>query len=417
LIVAVIISAVAAKYVQTSYNDFRFNHETMMGFKALNHAESGVEYAINAYRTDDWSGWTQESNGNYSRTYYPLDRQKFRVVIDPNSNPITVFSEGLVDNPMTPEISRQIIVQLERRGLFANGLTARETIIFNGNRIAIDSYRSSLGSYDIYINRGDNGTVASVSIEDDIIAVNNGDIWGYVATGGGEPDIGPNGSILGEDSPVGTNIDPSRLSYDFYADFPPVDTPDISSAYTSYSGNVIGSPSNSSVYNLSNFDIRSRDTITVYGDVKIVVQDETDIKGELIIAPGSTLELYLKDDMNIGGTGIVNQTSDPASLQIYAVDSGVGEIKLHGSGTLFGVVYAPDSLVSLKGGGSVGAAYGAIVGQNIRLNGNYEFHYDEDVGDIGDSGVKISLWKELVSSDERIDYTSLRSSGFSDRWQ
>ena len=411
LIVGVLVSGLAATYLRTAYQDYRYSRELLMAFQALNLAEAGVENAIYSYNTGNWNGWNLESTGNYSRTFHIAHNRKVQVITDPSARPIVIFAEGLVDNTATPQISRQIIVELNKRGLFANGLTSKSGIVLNGSKISVDSYSSSKGSYHSTLNRGDKATIASTSIVSGIVEINNAEIWGYVATGGGEPDIGPNGSIRGEDTEAGVDVDSDRVSYDFYADFPEITAPSMDGAQTTFSGGSIGSPGNTSRYNLSSLNIGNGSTVTVYGDVTIVVDGETDIKGELIIDPDSSVEIYIKDDMNVGGNGIVNEGSEPSSLQIYAVGNNVGEVKMHGAGTLYGVIYAPDSNVDLKGGGSVASVFGAIVADRITMNGNYSFHYDEDLADLGESGFSVSVWQELVAASDKKNYAALREDG------
>lgn len=233
-----------------------------------------------------------------------------------------------------------------------------------------------------------------------------------MATGGGEPSVGPNGSILGAESPHNVKIDYDRVSYDFYADFPEVQAPSTWGALTFYLGNSIGVSGMNLTYRLSDLRVNNNQTLTVNGNVNLVVDGEVNIRGELRIADGATLNLFLRDDMSVGGTGVVNQSQVPARLQIFAVSDNVSEIKLHGNGALYGVVYAPNAEVNLRGGGHSGAAFGAIVAESIRINGNYSFHYDEDLADLfADPAYKVDTWMELYASDQRLDFDELIKKG------
>jgi len=102
-------------------------------------------------------------------------------VEDYDSLPILV-SEGRTVEPNGSEIFKQVRVDMETRSLFANGLTAKDTINFNGNSVSVDAYDSTLGPWNSTLNRDDEGSVASISVENGALDVGNGDIWGYLAT-------------------------------------------------------------------------------------------------------------------------------------------------------------------------------------------------------------------------------------------
>ncbi len=154
-----------------------------------------------------------------------------------------VFSEGEVVSKYGA-VKKQIRMDLGRKGLFANGLTAKNGISWSGNNVSVDSYNSDNGDYDLYTNRNDQGSVASVSISAGAVSPGNGNIYGYVATGGGDPSFGPNGSLTGKDTPAGTKIDQNRIAKDFYADFEYYDAPNMTGANTSIpASGTIGNPS------------------------------------------------------------------------------------------------------------------------------------------------------------------------------
>lgn len=165
LVIALVIASLASLYVRTAFQELRFSHETRMGFQALNMAEGGVEHAVHAFLQNNWSGWSQNANGDYYRTFTFADDRYVRVIAAPNGSDSRIFAEGVVESSLGNQITRQILVDLDRRGLFANGLTARNGIIFSGNRVQVDSYSSSAGPYDPALNRRDGGSVASVSVD------------------------------------------------------------------------------------------------------------------------------------------------------------------------------------------------------------------------------------------------------------
>lgn len=79
-----------------------------------------------------------------------------------------------------------------------------------------------------------------VAIDNGALDIGNGDIWGYLATGGGSYDIGNNGSVMGFDTPAGVTEDPKCIAYDFKADLPDVDIPSSTVDYTTLGASTIG---------------------------------------------------------------------------------------------------------------------------------------------------------------------------------
>src|SRR5690606_12219108 len=69
--------------------------------------------------------------------------------------------------------------------------------------------------------RHDRGTVGSISVSVDAVAIKNADIWGYAATGNVTPTVGANGLVGPFGTPAGT-VHPNHVSTDFTANFDPV---------------------------------------------------------------------------------------------------------------------------------------------------------------------------------------------------
>lgn len=405
-----IVAAVAGLYLEAVRAEIENAHRTRMMLETVNVAETGADDALNALLQDKWSGWIAGPHG-YSRETNLVggmagETRKTRVFIDlddPDSP--TIVAEGIITHPMGITARRQLRIDLDKRGVFANGLTSRNGVALNGNRIDIDSFNSGLGGYSA-ANRNDRGSVASVSVAVGSVDINNADIFGYVATGGGAPLVGKNGSVTGKDTPGGVNIDSARISSDFYAEFEPVSAPTLSSPFTSITGSSMGSTGAASEYRLSSMDVGSSSVLSVKGDVVLVVDGDLEVKGEIRIEADSSLTVYVRGDVSVGGNGMVNLSSVPANLVLFATGAeGSGQsIKLHGNGAMAGAVYAPFADVSLKGGGSSGTMYGSVVGNTVVITGNFDFHYDEALSDYGTNG-KFSLvgWRELEARKSRFD--------------
>ncbi len=110
-------------------------------------------------------------------------------------------------------------------------------------------------------------------------------------------------------------------------------------------------------------------------------------------------------DVDIGGNGVVNMSNVPENFQLFGTaSSGSSQtIKVSGNGAIQAAIYAPNADIELKGSGSGGVFMGAAVGDNITMTGNFEFHYDEALANFTiDKSYRISRWRELIESDEKV---------------
>ena len=416
LIIAIVTATLVGYYLRTVTQEVNYSHRARMSLQAVNLAEAGIEYALASIQNGDWSAWEKGDDGLY-RDYFPYvsytlhrERRSVRVYVEPNATPPSLVAEGIIQHNSGIEVRKQVYVELGNRSLFANGLLSKNGVTFSGNKVWIDSYISSLGPYDPHLNSNDNGSVASISVKVGAIDVNNADIYGRVATGGAWPEVGPNGSIFGEDTPSGTKIDPARVATDFYAELPDPTAPTLSSPESTH-GSVIGAAKTHTEYHLSSLQVKNKDTVTITGDVTMIVDGDIDIKGELRIAPEASLELYVEGDLIAGGNGIVNVDGMPPNLLVYGTGKDT-EFKLHGSAAFAGAVYAPNSDVSLKGGGNSGELFGAAVGKDIVIVGNYAFHDEVDIADLdAEAAAHGAKWAELTAAEDRRNMDSILDDG------
>jgi hypothetical protein len=57
----------------------------------------------------------------------------------------------------------------------------------------------------------------------------------------------------------------------------------------------------------------------------------------------------------------------------------------------------------MKGGGSSGSMSGSVVANKIKITGNYAFHYDEALRELGGGNpFSVSSWRELVNAADRV---------------
>lgn len=427
IILTLVIGVVVGGYLDSAMTEYKLSNRTLHSQSALNLAESGIEEAMLAINTDNTSGWTSAGSDSYFKDVSNVSfsdgktGQVRTYIRDFSSMPIIV-AEGRVTDALGRVFSKQVRVDLNVRSMFANGLTAKNSITFSGNNVDVDAYDSSKGNYNYVTNRIDEGSVASISVLVDAVSVSNGDVWGYVATGGSAPDVGPNGSILGEDSPVGVDVDPDRVSTDFTAEFPDATMPALTPDYTSLnvSGTTtIGSAGTTTVYSLNSLSLSGNKKLVIADDAEVVMMFSgslsTSGNASITVGDGATLEVYVAGNMNVGGNGFVNENSlgnlqYPKNLMIYGTGaSGSGQtIKVAGNGQLSAVVYAPNADLEMKGGGNSGTVCGAAVANNIVITGNSNFHYDVTLANLNTDGLyQISFWRELREESEKLDFGDL----------
>lgn len=311
-----------------------------------------------------------------------------------------------------PQASRT--VEAIVRPVFASELTllARDEIDMNNPNIFLASYDSSdpnqstNGQYDgnKYV-----GRFANIAAIGGIIDAGDATVWGRAATNGG--DIENSENIKGN-----YDNDPDRLRKDFDMELLPVKAPTITGTPVEISGDwtiQADYASTAPTYALiSDIKLGGGGTLEIKGDptgkdttVIMLVEGDIDVKGNglIKIGAGVHLRLFLKGDADFGGNGISNpEPNTPANLQIYGIDrpaddpDPIGDIKIAGTASFTGTVYAPNYDIAIVGGGNNDSSVsGAFVGRNIRMTGVSQVYYDEDLASEGlVIGYRIASWFE-----------------------
>jgi hypothetical protein len=438
LIVALLISALIAvslaSYLSLNLSSTRLAKRSFDGYAALNLAEAGTEegvWSFNRAAASDsaaWTGWT----GNGSASWKKFPDFNFgsnttgwvKVYIDnvsppPGTNP-KVIAQSSVSAPGSAAVQRMIEVTLRRRSHFANGLVSKESVVFNGTDATVDSWNSdpdhdpSTAPVDFSSAvRNDRGSVASVSVINTAVAINQADVWGYVATGGAAPEVGSGGTVRGADTATGVKVDPRRVSTDFNADFPLVTAPTDGTTLTTL-GATLGVPGLTTRWRTPSISLSGNETLTILGNVILVLTSGTgapaiSVTGNAVLSipAGSTLTVYVDGNVLIAGKGLANGNTQPVSCQIWGTNTSLGgqDIQIAGNGALRVVLYAPNGDVRLNGNGDM---MGSVVARNITLVGNAAFHYDESLAEFGTTTpFGIAKWRELTTADDRARYQGL----------
>jgi hypothetical protein len=430
LVISAAVATIAAHLFVRGLQEQRLATRSFYQSVALNLAEAGLEeamWAINNSWVDTTRGWALASDGSGARTRTTLNLSlsqgtgEIYVRIDaPGSNSPSITALGLVRLPRQGTIIKQLRVPLTRRAPWSNAVVSKGSITFNGNNVTVDAYDSSVGPWNATTNRLDRANVATNTANNAGLSVNNADIYGSVATGGSQPVVGPNGSILGATSPTGlpNNIDPSRVRLDFSSNLPDVVAPGGTSTSLGAVTSSITLPRTGDSpgadgryrYTASSVSL-TNNTLTINNAaVDLIVSGDVSVgggSGSIVVtnATSSSLAIYAAGNMSISGNGAINQSGSTTRMTFYGTRTqaqtatmGAQTFDLRGNASYIGTVYAPNADVSLRGGGSSGRFDGAIVGRSVTFNGNYDFHYDTRLASVSSERFfRPTAWIELVA--------------------
>ena len=418
IIAMFVVSLLVGGYMTLASSEYRLATRSLLIGASFSLAEGGVDLAIDALNDSDTSGWNV-SGSTWTREVTGIEittggTGAIRVVItDATSNTPTIHSEGIVSGHPSGDVTKQLQVSLTS-GFFPykNGFDSKNGFVLKGQNVTMDSYNSANGAYS-GSNRGSEIRVSTVSIETDAIDIGNANIFGYVAvgatlapgqTGSDVIDVGPKGSITAYGEGEGEGIQEDRITTDYYASFPNISAPSVSSGWEfPNSGTITDS---GTYYVDGDWSLEGESGSLVIAsntDIILVVTGTFELKGNatLTLDTDATLKLFVEGDVSIGGNGILN-SSNPKNLEVIGTNTNEGEqtIKFSGNGKLSATVYAPNANVELKGGGSSGHVYGAVVAYDASLVGGTHFSFDEALADVnlGSTDYEVFQWLEMTNT-------------------
>ena len=222
-----------------------------------------------------------------------------------------------------------------------------------------DSYRSDLGPYAAQPHR-DNGSLCS---DGPIGLTGNPVVNGDANPGRGHKTTLDGGAVVtGNKSP---RLRPLNL--------PGVDTTEISASNTNgalppiQKGNSMVSPMDAN----RNFLLDGGKTYTMpagryyFNDFTLTGQSKLYFTGPTTI--------YATGRLDTSGGNVFNSTQIPSNVTILMTGS---TARVTASVDFYGVLYAPNTAVTVDGGGQF---FGAAVGRTLTLSGTGDIHYDEDL--------------------------------------
>jgi hypothetical protein len=118
---------------------------------------------------------------------------------------------------------------------------------------------------------------------------------------------------------------------------------------------------------------------------------------EIRVAWGAMVKWYQASaNCVIKGNGVVNENLQAINFQYFGAPNNTS-LTYGGNGTFTGVIYAPNAAFTLGGGGNTTFDFtGSSVTFTVKMNGSYNFHYDENLTKVGPGRGYIPVnWKEL----------------------
>lgn len=118
----------------------------------------------------------------------------------------------------------------------------------------------------------------------------------------------------------------------------------------------------------------------VYYDVGSLseTQGQISVSGYVVI--------NIKTNLSLGGLGIANGVSSSIPPECVAINyAGTNSVSISGNGAVSAILSAPNATVALGGGGSGGYFVGAVLANNVSVQGGYPVHYDVQLRQAGGS--------------------------------
>ncbi len=370
--------------------------------------EGGIEEALaHLYQTKGTNlvsnGWFASAQGCFK--WRTMGSGSTLIVISNGITPV-IYSSAFMKAPLSGDVIRRVVrVETKRDGMFSKGMVAKGQITLNGQNIVVDSFDSADPNYStngLYLlsRRKANGDVATNSGIINALSTGNANIYGRVSTGPGGS-VGINNGAVGDlawQASGTSGIQPGYFSDDMNVAFPDVVLP-YGGGFTP--GNAAGYQyviSSSGDYRISS--LTGNMLVKSNVQARLIVETEINMTGQdtITIQPGATLNLYMAGaNAKITGQGVVNQAGNATNFFYWGTPANTS-LTINGNGAFTGVIYAPNANFTMNGGGnsSLEDMTGASVTKSAQMNGNFNFHYDENLGRINlNRGFIVTSWTEI----------------------
>lgn len=387
---------------------------------ALGLAEAGIEEALDCFNQMEsgvaapaaWAEWTRSADAA-TRMLAPFDRDGRAVVTvkihvtgwDGVAPTATIVSEATaVPFDGSAPLSRIVQVGLRRGGIgtlgpFPGSLVAQEYLNLAGQVVA-DSYISNpTGSatgpwraYDDALSRSNTSVVVRSGAA---IVGSHASIWGNLSVGPGvippaaskvSGTITTNHASVYSLPPYPTTTAVSR-SYDLGTNIPA--TLPLAGHQPAADGRYYYFCRNTTV----------QDVTIAAGRAVSIVGTNTGVGHGIGLPTGAALSLYVDGVVNPGKNNPVSDTTWAGALHIFTTT--YGTCAFNGNDKIYACLFAPNSTLSVSGGGGRGMLIGVFVARRITALGHMDFHFDESLLPLFGSGWTVSSWYERRSAIDR----------------
>lgn len=419
--------------------------------------------------TAAWSGWTVSSGNASRKfsgfTYETGNTGYVNVYVANYASPgAVIVARAVIRLSDGQVVEKWIKGTLKGRSLFEYGLLARDKISAEGGCI-FDSWISDPDGdpstaaipYSSSVARSNGGIAAGYTGSSAVTLKPSAKVYGKVSVGTASgpavtygslgtwpttPSTNSSaglqqdwGTVVGEKGSPDTYLQAGYLITDFKASFEQPVAPSGATVKASYTlpyfyddpattwndnqyiaAANLGTAGTTSVIQMEKLTVKASGKLTIKGNVTLILPTsgvttfEIIEGGSLSIAPGSSLTIYTPGNIKVTGgasAGVVNSSSAEA-FQIWSTRplGSMGQtISLEGSGSLQGVIYAPDAVFSAPGGTNF---FGSAIVYSATLKGSGSVHYDESLKNfvVGTGSVAIQSYAELTTPQSRADYTT-----------
>lgn len=386
LIVVAVLSVFGSATIARTVSENNLLTRQLQSGQAFWLAEAGMQKAVCAVNTGDWTGWsTAGTTRTISESLGTVGAYAVTITNVGSTNP-TIIVNGNANNSV-----RTIEGRLSRQtqSMFTYAAFGNDFVRITGNAL-VDSYNSTSGYYSSH-NMTRNGDIATNANTTGAITLSgNARVYGDAGTGPtGTVVVSPNSRIAG------------AITHDRNESFASVVVPsNLTSLASRGSYSVSGNGSQimqAGEYKYSSLNISGNGKITINGTVKLYLTSSSALtvsgNGKIIVPFSSELIIYIDGKCSIGGNGFVNHENHPNKLLLYSTYAGSNGISLQGNSILRGGIYAPDTNISTNGNSYI---YGSLIGKSVNLYGNTWLHFDENLQNLGGTSSRYSVlsWKD-----------------------
>ncbi|HEX5221700.1 MAG TPA: collagen-binding domain-containing protein [Verrucomicrobiae bacterium] len=177
--------------------------------------------------------------------------------------------------------------------------------------------------------------------------------------------------------------------------------PELTYSYNLYSG-TIQYATNHFDYVLQSGDYYATELtgkVYVGGKARLVLPNGLNMSGndQFVLGMLGHLTMYVGgNSLTVGGNGVLNPNGFAGNFIVYAAPS-VTTFTLNGNGEFTGVIVAPNAHAQMNGGGNAVQDFiGALMVNSVKMNGHFQFHYDEALARMPATGrFLITSWDEI----------------------